>query len=126
MTDLTEEEIPEQLICGGCGYPVHTLTGFMGPCCYNLPSPWHRGPEGLFNQPTPPNTNPEDEDEDEDESPECSCGNRSWIVTVQQTVEEGNAETIQFAWSGFEEESAEISCANCGAARPQYIGYEGY
>lgn len=74
----------EQLDCAGCSDPVDEVDEQgLGRCCRNLPHPWHRGSDGLYNA-TSYSDNAEEEDENpdgDDERPICPhCGSSEFTV----------------------------------------------
>jgi len=84
---MTETATIEQLYCAGCSDPVDEVDEQrLGRCCRNLPHPWHRGSDGLYNAPSY-RDDAEEEDEDlddgDDERPSCPyCGSSEFTVSA--------------------------------------------
>ena len=118
----------EELYCAGCGDRCDDLKGDtgLGPCCFELPNPWHRGRDGLYNNTSNDNYEELDEDEDEDNGPSCDhCGSTSWTITAstQVSTEERPGSVICFEWGGLDEPRAH--CSDCGRDMPPYYEIEG-
>lgn len=111
--------------CASCGDPADTLDAEEnGPCCHNLPNPWHRGSEGLYNQTS---ASEDFEDEDEISRAMCGdCGSERWLVTATQVVgsDEEGGETVYYEHGSFEATSAR--CAHCDTPMPSHYDLEAY
>lgn len=105
----------ETLYCERCGDAAETIAeDGAGPCCHELPNPWHRGADGLYNQ-TSESPHAEDEDEPEDERPRChNCESTEWLATQRQSIDSSHNEPDDSTiWIG-EMGGLDVECANCG------------
>lgn len=109
------------ICCNGCSEPItenlNTENYPLGRCCYNLPSPWVRGRDGLY-------TSTEDEDADRVVITCEGCGSSDFEATEHQAVRR----YVNFDYDDFvaymsvgdpydsDTLSIEIRCINCGAA----------
>ena len=129
---VPQEQAREHHFCDTCGDEVAVVIGGNGPCCHNLPNPWHRGSDGLYNQPSTEDFEREDheaEPEPEDEEPSYAvcpeCGRMCWEVTGTQRIEDPEnceGETVYYNPSDFE---VSLSCANC-EHKPRWLNLESY
>lgn len=108
--------------CVTCGDMVAWQdTEGNGRCCHKLPNPWHRSPEGLYNEPTSPDSDAEALDHDPEEqgsnedTPHChECGSRRWIIRFGGvTTSESEYGDRYVYYEDVSECSA--SCAQCDA-----------
>lgn len=84
---MTETATIEQLYCTGCSDPVDELDEqHLGRCCRNLPYPWHRGSDGLYNTPSDSDdAEGEDENNEGDQRPTCPyCGSSEFTVVANE------------------------------------------
>lgn len=78
----------EQSYCARCSDPVDAVDEEgNGRCCHQLPEPWLRGRDGLFNRTRFSDDVQEDDDDDDDDDcrPQCPyCGEREFrLVGVE-------------------------------------------